>query len=74
MLADTADSDVRSNVMGRIDHCPSGSYSYALHRGGDPIEPDLLTDRALQPPRQPDTAVRGDQKSGAVAQGGFLIR
>lgn len=41
MLADTADSDVRSNVMGRIDHCPSGSYSYALHRGGKSIEPDL---------------------------------
>jgi CDGSH-type Zn-finger protein len=41
MLADSADSDVRSNIMGRIDHCPSGSYSYALHRGGEPIEPDL---------------------------------
>lgn len=41
MLADTDDSDVRSDIMGRIDHCPSGSYSYALHRGGDPIEPDL---------------------------------
>ncbi|RZU75103.1 CDGSH-type Zn-finger protein [Micromonospora kangleipakensis] len=41
MLADTDDSDVRSNIMGRIDHCPSGSYSYALQRGGDSIEPDL---------------------------------
>jgi CDGSH-type Zn-finger protein len=41
MLADTADSDVRSNIMGRIDHCPSGSYSYALERGGETIEPDL---------------------------------
>ncbi|WP_155126745.1 ferritin-like domain-containing protein [[Actinomadura] parvosata] len=41
MLADTADSDVRAAVMGRIDHCPSGSYSYALERGGAPIEPDL---------------------------------
>jgi CDGSH-type Zn-finger protein len=41
MLADTGDSDVRSDVMGRIEHCPSGSYSYALQRGGDPIEPDL---------------------------------
>ncbi|MFG2058797.1 ferritin-like domain-containing protein [Micromonospora sp. NPDC048930] len=41
MLADTDDSDVRSNIMSRIDHCPSGSYSYALHRGGDSIEPDL---------------------------------
>ncbi|GGJ42281.1 CDGSH iron-sulfur domain-containing protein [Streptomyces brasiliensis] len=41
MLADTDDSDVRSDVMGRIGNCPSGSYSYALHRGGDTIEPDL---------------------------------
>ncbi|WP_329536962.1 CDGSH iron-sulfur domain-containing protein (plasmid) [Streptomyces sp. NBC_01450] len=41
MLADTDDSDVRSNVMGRIGDCPSGSYSYALQRDGNPIEPDL---------------------------------
>ena len=41
MLADTEDSDVRSDIMGRIDHCPSGSYSYALHRGGETIEADL---------------------------------
>ncbi|MFI0353269.1 ferritin-like domain-containing protein [Actinomadura sp. 9N407] len=41
MLDDTGDSDVRSNIMGRIDHCPSGSYSYALERGGETIEPDL---------------------------------
>ncbi|MGW0802573.1 ferritin-like domain-containing protein [Nonomuraea sp. NPDC002799] len=41
MLADAGDSDVRSNIMGRIDHCPSGSYSYALERGGETIEPDL---------------------------------
>ncbi|MGP3919791.1 ferritin-like domain-containing protein [Nonomuraea sp. 10N515B] len=41
MLADSADSDVRSTIMGRIDHCPSGSYSYALERGGETIEPDL---------------------------------
>jgi CDGSH-type Zn-finger protein len=41
MLADTGDSDVRSSVMGRIEHCPSGSYSYALRRGGETIEPDL---------------------------------
>ncbi|NUP65318.1 MAG: CDGSH iron-sulfur domain-containing protein [Nonomuraea sp.] len=41
MLADAGDSDVRSAVMGRIDHCPSGSYSYALERGGETIEADL---------------------------------
>ncbi|MGJ6969546.1 ferritin-like domain-containing protein [Streptosporangium sp. G11] len=41
MLADTDDSDVRATIMGRIDHCPSGSYSYALERGGETIEADL---------------------------------
>lgn len=41
MLADAADSDVRSNIMGRIDHCPSGSYSYALERGEQTVEADL---------------------------------
>ncbi|NRQ32374.1 hypothetical protein HII36_11060 [Nonomuraea sp. NN258] len=41
MLADSADSDVRAAIMGRIDHCPSGSYSYALERGGETIEADL---------------------------------
>ncbi|GAA4310009.1 hypothetical protein GCM10023178_18750 [Actinomadura luteofluorescens] len=41
MLAETGDSDVRSNIMGRIEHCPSGSYSYALRRGGETIEPGL---------------------------------
>ncbi|MFB4309377.1 ferritin-like domain-containing protein [Actinomadura sp. GTD37] len=41
MLADAGDSDVRSDIMGRIDHCPSGSYSYALERGGETIEADL---------------------------------
>ncbi|MEV6966561.1 ferritin-like domain-containing protein [Hamadaea sp. NPDC051192] len=41
MLDDSQDSDVRSDIMSRIDHCPSGSYSYALERGGETIEVDL---------------------------------
>ncbi|MEW2360212.1 ferritin-like domain-containing protein [Spirillospora sp. NPDC029432] len=41
MLDDSGDSDVRAAIMGRIDHCPSGSYSYALRRGGDTVEVDL---------------------------------
>jgi len=41
MLDDTVDPDVRSNIMGRIDHCPSGSYTYALERGGETVEVDL---------------------------------
>ncbi|WP_106403188.1 ferritin-like domain-containing protein [Actinocorallia populi] len=41
MLDDTDDPDMRSTIMGRIDHCPSGSYSYALERGGETVEADL---------------------------------
>lgn len=41
MLDDTDDPDVRSDIMGRVDHCPSGSYTYALERGGETIEADL---------------------------------
>jgi CDGSH-type Zn-finger protein len=41
MLDDTGDPDMRANIMGRIDHCPSGSYTYALERGGETVEVDL---------------------------------
>ncbi|WP_231648435.1 ferritin-like domain-containing protein [Saccharothrix sp. NRRL B-16348] len=41
MLDDSADPDVRSHIMGLIDHCPSGSYSYSLTRAGETVEPDL---------------------------------
>ncbi|WP_439677368.1 ferritin-like domain-containing protein [Embleya sp. MST-111070] len=41
MLDDTDDPDMRANIMGRIDHCPSGSYTYALERGGETVEVDL---------------------------------
>jgi len=41
MLPDSADSDVRAQVMGMIDRCPSGSYTYALTEDGPDVEPDL---------------------------------
>jgi CDGSH-type Zn-finger protein len=41
MLADSEDTDIRFEIMRRIDNCPSGSYSHALYRGGETIEPDL---------------------------------
>ena len=40
MMADTADSDVRAQVIGMIERCPSGSYLYALTPDGDDVEPD----------------------------------
>ncbi|GAA1294726.1 hypothetical protein GCM10009609_75150 [Pseudonocardia aurantiaca] len=41
MLDDSGDPDVRSHIMGLIDHCPSGSYAYSLERTSELIEPDL---------------------------------
>lgn len=41
MMSDTGDSDVRAQVVGRIDRCPSGSYTYAFEAGGEDVEPDL---------------------------------
>ncbi len=43
MMADTDDSDVRAQIMGMIDRCPSGSYAYALVAGGADVEADLPT-------------------------------
>ncbi|MBP2326610.1 CDGSH-type Zn-finger protein [Kibdelosporangium banguiense] len=41
MLDDSGDPDVRSHIMGLIDHCPSGSYAYSLSRDTETIEADL---------------------------------
>jgi CDGSH-type Zn-finger protein/nitrite reductase/ring-hydroxylating ferredoxin subunit len=39
MLPDSADATVRGQVIGMIEHCPSGALTYELD--GEPIEPDL---------------------------------
>jgi CDGSH-type Zn-finger protein len=41
MMPDTSDSDMRAHIIGLIEHCPSGSYTYALEEDGPEIEPDL---------------------------------
>ena len=41
MVPDTADTQVRAQVMAMIERCPSGSYTYALEEGGEDVEPDL---------------------------------
>ena len=40
-LPETGDTDARAHVMWMIDHCPSGSYTYAIAPDDDAIEPDL---------------------------------
>jgi hypothetical protein len=47
MMADTDDGDVRTQVIGMIDRCPSGSYAYALESDGEDIEADLPESIAL---------------------------
>jgi len=41
MVANTADPQVRAQVMAMIERCPSGSYTYALAENEADIEPDL---------------------------------
>jgi CDGSH-type Zn-finger protein len=41
LMADAADSDVRARIIGMVERCPSGSYTYALAPDGPEIEPDL---------------------------------
>ena len=39
MVDDTDDVQVRTQVIGMVEHCPSGALTYAVN--GEPVEPDL---------------------------------
>jgi CDGSH-type Zn-finger protein len=41
MVPETADTQVRAQVMAMVERCPSGSYTYSLEEGGADVEPDL---------------------------------
>jgi CDGSH-type Zn-finger protein len=41
MVPETADTQVRAQVMAMAERCPSGSYTYSLEEGGADVEPDL---------------------------------
>lgn len=41
LMARTADTKVRALAMGMVDHCPSGTYRYALNEDGPDNEVDL---------------------------------
>jgi len=41
MVPDTADTQVRAQVIAMIERCPSGSYAYSIEEGEADIEPDL---------------------------------
>jgi CDGSH-type Zn-finger protein len=41
MLPDSDNTQVRAQIMRMIEHCPSGSLTYAIHPGDADVEPDL---------------------------------
>ena len=41
MMADAGDSDVRAHIIGMIERCPSGTYTWALTPDAPDVEPDL---------------------------------
>lgn len=41
MVKESAEPDVRVHIIGRIEHCPSGSYTYAMDETGPDVEQDL---------------------------------
>ncbi len=49
MVAETADTQVRAQIMAMVDRCPSGALSFALDAEGDNVEPDLPREIAVIP-------------------------
>ncbi len=47
MVAETADTQVRAQVMAMAERCPSGALSFALDPGSDNVEPDLPKEIAV---------------------------
>jgi CDGSH-type Zn-finger protein len=40
MMEDSDDTDIRAQIIGMIERCPSGSYTYSIEPGEEDIEPD----------------------------------
>jgi CDGSH-type Zn-finger protein len=49
MTQDSANTQVRAQIMAMVERCPSGALSYALTPDGDILEPDLPKEIALTP-------------------------
>ena len=47
MLKDTGEPAVRAAIIGMIERCPSGSFTYSIEPGEPDIEPDLPAQMAL---------------------------
>ena len=59
MTTSTDESTIRGQVMAMIEHCPSGSFMYALRRGNPDIEPDLPRQVAVTVEVTSDGPIRG---------------
>jgi CDGSH-type Zn-finger protein len=59
MVHHTADTQVRARIMAMIDHCPSGSYTYALAEGEADLEPDLPRQIAVTTEITDEGPIRG---------------
>jgi CDGSH-type Zn-finger protein len=49
MVADTADTQVRAQVMAMVERCPSGALSFGLDPVGEAVEPSLPKEIAVTP-------------------------
>jgi CDGSH-type Zn-finger protein len=47
LAARTNDPDIRARVMSMIEHCPSGSLTYALAKGQPDVEPEYAEEIAV---------------------------
>jgi len=59
MLKDTAEPAVRAAIIGMIERCPSGSFTYSIEPGEPDIEPDLPAQIALTTEITDDGPIQG---------------
>ena len=49
LVAETADAQVRAQLMAMVEQCPSGALSFGLEPQGNPVEPSLPREIAVTP-------------------------
>jgi hypothetical protein len=69
MMADSSDADMRAHIIGLIEHCHSGPYTYALEDDGPEIEPDFPVSIAVTTAEEPSRA-----RSGSPAASRLSVR
>ena len=49
LTQESADTQVRAQIMAMVERCPSGALAYTLEPAGDIVEPDLPKEIAMTP-------------------------